>query len=68
MPRGKMNKRDTPEFKGNTAQLKQRRFAEILYSDFVAISCNTASIARNRASSVRKIIRKSLLFNYAVLP
>lgn len=58
-----------PKISGNTAQGKLRRFAEISYPDFVAISrqyvkyyCKT--VPRQYA----KFTRESLLSNYAVLP
>ena len=44
---------------GNTAQLKLRRFAEILCLDFVAIFCNTSGIA----AKPRLVSTQNLLAN-----
>ena len=54
---------------GNTAQLKLRRFTEILCPDVVVLSRQyTKYYRKTTPSQCAKFTRKSLLFNYAVLP
>ncbi|MGN1008057.1 MAG: hypothetical protein ACI4PV_03855 [Butyricicoccus sp.] len=47
------------KYLGSTAQLQLRRFTEILRPDFVAIFCNTSSIA----AKLRRISSQNFLAN-----